>query len=359
MRATRQEFTLTPVLSGLKERLERRSGLRRLFRTVPGWDGAKPLKRSVGRPIQRSPFHCSNDPMTSTHPIRLPLAVACLAALVGCTTPPQEAMGPLAKEEIVAVSTSHFLLRFNAGQPQKVRDRKAIAGLRAGERLVGMDYRVARGELYALGATGQLYRIDVAQARATPVGTGAALPGGTADTEWGFDFNPTVDRIRVVNRGGLNMRLHPDTGAQVDGDASLAGVQADSPLAYEAGDTQAGRAPAIVAAGYTYNKTNDKITTNYAIDGAAGTLVRQGSREGETPLVSPNTGLLVTVGNLGLGPLAHATLDISDLSDTAYSAAWAPGGATRWYRVDLATGRASFIGTVGMGENLIGAAIEP
>jgi hypothetical protein len=114
-----------------------------------------------------------------------------------------------------------------------------------------------------------------------------------------------------------------------------------------------------VAAGYTYNKTNEKITTNYAIDGVAGTLVRQGSKEGETPVVSPNTGRLFTVGSLGIGSVAHATLDVSDLSHTAYSAVWAAGTATRWYRVDLATGRASFIGTVAAAETLIGAAIEP
>jgi hypothetical protein len=287
--------------------------------------------------------------------------IAALLALSACSTTPPEAIGPPAKEEIVAVSAGNQLLRFNAGQPQTVRERKQLLGLRSGERILGIDYRVARGELYALGAVGtagQLYKIDVAQARATPVGSGVALPGEAS--EWGFDFNPTVDRIRVVNVNGLNMRLHPDTGAQVDGNPDQPGLQPDGTLAYDAADVNAGKAPAIVAAGYTYNKTNDKITTNYALDGALGTLVHQGTKEGVAPMVSPNTGRLFTVGSLGIGPFAHATLDVSDLSNTAYSGIHQAGAkATRWYRVDLATGRATFIGTVGGGEPLVGAAIEP
>jgi len=270
----------------------------------------------------------------------LPFVAAGL--LAACATP--EPLGPLAKEDIVAVTVSNHLLRFNAGQPQVVRERRPLTGLRAGETLLGIDYRVARGELYALGASGQLYKIDVAKAAATPVGSGVTLPAG--GTAWGFDFNPTVDRIRVVGSNGANLRLHPDTGAL---------VATDGPLVYEGG-----KASHIVAAGYTYNQQDDRITTNYALDGAAGTLVHQGTKEGVTPAVSPNTGRLYTVGPLGTGAFAHASFDVSDLSNTAY-AGLRPAGAsvTRWHRVDLATGQARYIGTVGGGEALAGAAIEP
>jgi hypothetical protein len=288
---------------------------------------------------------------------RLP-ALAIATLLTACATlAPPETVGPAAKEEIVAVSVSNQLLRFNAGQPQHVRERRPLQGLRAGEQLLGIDYRVARGELYALGASGQLYKIDVAGATALPIGTPTALPEGR---EWGFDFNPTVDRIRVVSDTGANLRLHPDTGAMVDGDPNQPGVQPDGRLAYDAADPNAGKTPRVVAAGYTYNQKNDKITTNYALDGALGLLVHQGTREGVTPAVSPNTGRLYTVGSLGIGPFEHASLDVSDLSDTAYAGVRRSGErTTRWHRVDLATGQATFIGTVGGGEALVGAAIQP
>lgn len=284
-----------------------------------------------------------------------PLAAALL--LGACARMPGEPLGPPARETIHAVTASGQLLSFNAGQPQKILTKKALGGLRGGDRLVGIDYRVARGQLFGLGASGQLYRIDPTAATATPVGTPAALPAGG---EFGFDFNPAVDRIRVVSDSGFNLRLHPDTGVIVDGDPAQPGVQLDGRLAYDASDRLAGQVPRIVAAAYTYNKDNEKITTNYALDGASGMLVQQGSKEGVAPAVSPNTGRLWSVGSLGIGSFQHASFDISDVSNTAYAGiTTADGQATRWYRVDLAGGKATLVGTVGGGEAITGSAIEP
>ena len=166
----------------------------------------------------------------------------------------------------------------------------------------------------------------------------------------------------VIERAA-DMNLHTKgfrwvaTGAIVDGDANQPGLQFDGRLAYDAGDVNAGKTPALVAAGYTYNKDNDKLTTNYALDGRLGILVHQGSKEGQQPVVSPNTGRLYTVGSLGIGPFQHATLDISDLSNTAY-AAITQDGRSVWYRIDLATGRATRLGTIAGGP-VVGTAIEP
>ena len=296
------------------------------------------------------------SPTSSLAPT-LSLSLALMLGACASVAPP-EPVGPMAREEIVAVSISNHLLRFNAGQPQQVLERRALKGLAAGETLLGIDYRVARGELYALGASGQLYKIDVAAASAMAIGTPVALPSASA--AWGFDFNPTVDRIRVVNAEGWNLRLHPDTGAVVDSDPNTPGLQLDGRLAYDTSDINAGKPARVVAAGYSYNKLNAKITTNYALDGAMGLLLHQGTKEGVAPMVSPNTGRLFTVGDLGIGPFAHATFDISDIAPTAYAGVRAAGAkATRWHRVDLTTGRATFIGTVGGGEPLVGAAIEP
>lgn len=275
--------------------------------------------------------------------------------LAGCATP-SEPVGPPAKETIVAVTTGNQLIQFNAGQPQKTLSSRALTGLAAGDTLLGIDYRVAKGQLFGLGASGQLYRIDTRTGAASTVGTPSALPKEGA-TEWGVDFNPTVDRLRVVNDAGFNLRLHPDTGAIVDGNPNEPGVQLDGRLAYDAADVNAGKTPAIVAAGYTYNKDNDKITTNYALDGRQGVLVHQGSKEGVQPVVSPNTGRLWTVGSLGIGSFQRATLDISDVSNAAY-AAITTGNSSAWYRIDLATGQATRIGTIAAGA-VVGAAIEP
>lgn len=287
--------------------------------------------------------------------------VAGLAALglFGCALPTaHEALGPPAKETIVAVDASQQLLRFNAGQPQKLLDRRALTGLQPGERVLGIDYRVARGQLFALGSSGRLYRIDTATAAATPVGAPLAI--ALRGSEFGVDFNPTVDRLRVVSDAGQNLRLHPDTGAVVDADLKTEGLQIDGTLAYDAADANAGRMPAVVAAGYTYNQQDEKLTTNFAIDARQGVLVTQGSREGMQPAVSPNTGRLWTVGPLNAGAFERASLDISDVNNTAYAALTAHDArSSRWVRIDLATGAATPIGSIAGGQPVVGIAIEP
>ncbi|MDM4766353.1 DUF4394 domain-containing protein [Pelomonas sp. SE-A7] len=287
------------------------------------------------------------------------LILFAIALLAGCASEPSQ---PPTKEMVYAVTASNQLIRFNAGQPQKLLSRKALTGLLAQDRLVGIDYRVARGQLYGLGASGQLYRIDPVAAAATTVGSPAVLTGEARD--YGFDFNPTVDRIRVIGDTGLNLRMHPDTGAMVDSDPAKPGLQLDGTPAYDAKDSNAGKKAAVVAAGYTYNKQNDKLTTNYVIERNAGVLATMGTHEDVTPAVSPNTGRLYTVGPLGLPPFERATLDISDLSNAAYAAItpYAEKGSpavSRWYRIDLKTGKAQLMGTIGEGEQVVGAAIEP
>lgn len=267
------------------------------------------------------------------------------------------------KEVLVAITASHRLITFRADRPEELLSRVPLTGLLPGEGILGIDHRVARGELFALSTRGRLLRISADNGAVTPVGTGVKLPQART---FGFDFNPTVDRIRVVGDRGDNLRLHPDTGAQVDGQPDAQGVQPDGPLRYADGDEQAGMAPRIVAAGYTYNQDNEKITTNYAIDARIGHLVVQGSPEGELPVVSPNTGLLRTVGALGVHSFDHASFDIDDVKNNAYLVTGRIGStASRFYVVDLKTGQAKFIGQIGPARErdrlgtVLGLAVQP
>ncbi len=296
-----------------------------------------------------------------------PVALAALAALAaGCASLPEPTPSPR-KEIAFGLTEDQELIKFNTGDPQKILQRKPVQGLTAGDRLIGIDFRVARGVLYTLSQQGQLYTLDTATAVLTKVGSGApgapatALAGfALAGTQFGFDFNPAADRIRVVSDTGMNLRLHPDTGLAVDADPAQPGLQPDGTLHYVAGDPNAGRKPAVDAAGYTYNKTNEKITTNYAIDRDLGVLVMQGSLEGATPVVSPNAGALRTVGPLGLGPLRDVSFDIADPSNAAFAVVrTAQDLRARLYLVDLKTGAATALGTIDKGRPLLGLAIEP
>ena len=258
-----------------------------------------------------------------------------------------------------AVTATNELIQVNASAPRKVLQRKAIKGLMTGENLVGIDYRVSRGVLFGLSQIGRIYTINTATGDVSPVGATAAIPG-LQDQTMGFDFNPAADRIRVVSSGGLNLRLHPETGAQVDFDPKTDGVQADPSLSFAAGDINFGKKPDVVAAAYTYNKKNEKLTTNYTIDRSLGALLMQGSQEDMQPVVSPNLGQLSTLGSLGLGKLKDASFDISDLGNIPLAAVrTAHPKQTRLVQIDLMSGTAKTLGTLGNGEQVVGLAIQP
>ena len=144
------------------------------------------------------------------------------------------------------------------------RRRRRSSGRRsracqADEQIVGLDVRPADKQLVALGSTSRLYRIDGASGAATAIGSASFVPA-FAGTSLGFDFNPTVDRIRVTSDARQNLRLHPDTGAT---------AAVDGQLAYAAGDAGAGSTPRIVGSAYTNSVAGATTTQLFDLDAAA------------------------------------------------------------------------------------------
>jgi hypothetical protein len=278
--------------------------------------------------------------------------VGTAATLLGCASAPApDALEkPLRKETLQVLTEDMEIITVNAGQPERVLKRVFVAGLPSDEVLIGMDYRISKGVLFSLSRRGILYTLDSDTGVAKAVSTAPLYPALVGNA-FGFDFNPVADRIRVVSDRGQNLRLHPDTGV-------VAAVDAD--LAYTPGDPQGINKPELVAAAYTYNKKNDKLTTNYAIDKRLGMLVTQGSVEGVTPMVSPNTGVLRTVGSLELGPLVDASFDIADVTGVGFAAVRSVANSmTRLVLINLQTGKAQVLGTLGDGTPAVGIAVEP
>ncbi|ACO48132.1 DUF4394 domain-containing protein [Deinococcus deserti] len=243
-----------------------------------------------------------------------------------------------------ATTASNRLLRFSASTPGDVQ-AQPITGLAPGERVLGIDFRPANGRLYALGSTSRIYTIDLASGAATPVG--APFTPVLEGTSFGFDFNPVVDRIRVVSNTGQDLRVHPDTGA-------VAGV--DGRLAYAAGDRNQGRKPDVVAAAYTNPVAGATQTNLYLLDASLELLAEQGNPSA-TPPVSPNTGQLFSKSSLRVDVSTLAGFDI-DSSRNAY-AVFTPQGSrsSELYSVSIYRGSASRVGTIGSGETVTGLAI--
>ncbi|MGI0024496.1 MAG: DUF4394 domain-containing protein, partial [Nitrososphaera sp.] len=239
---------------------------------------------------------------------------------------------------LFAVNTGNNILKFNSATPGNILDTTPITGLQPGENVLGIDFRPATGQLFALGSTSRLYTINAATGAATQVGTpGAFTLDGTA---FGFDFNPVPDRIRVVSDFEQNLRLNPNDGA-------LAGTDTD--LEYALGDPNEGQDPNIVGAAYTNNFAGSMTTTLYDIDSNLDILVRQGGVNVPPGAPSPNGGQLFTIGPLGVDTSDLVGFDIITAdSDLPFAALTAPGaGASQLYTINLSTGAATQVGTIG------------
>jgi hypothetical protein len=263
---------------------------------------------------------------SSLYTINLTTGVATVVGQIGPAPVAVRGLAVLSRAlTLYGVTTTNQLVRFSSVLPGTIINAKAITGLQTGENVLGIDFRPANGRLYALGSSSRLYVIDTATARVTQVGT-APFSTLLSGTEFGFDFNPTVDRIRVVSDAGQNLRLNPDTAAIAGTDSTLTGG-------------------VLVGSAYTNNVDGATLTTLYGIDvtAAADRLVLQGGVNG-TP--SPNGGVLTPVGPLGFDSNGFVGFDISPLDGTAF-AALNVAGTSNLYTVNLATGAAVLIGAIG------------
>lgn len=248
---------------------------------------------------------------------------------------------------LYGVTTGNNLISFYSGTPGFVNTSVALSGITAGQTLVGTDFRPNTGQLIGLGydaATAgnnaQLYVIDPATGVATAVGPAIRLELGGATDNIGFDFNPTVDRIRVVSTNRADYRLNPNNGA-------LAAT--DGQLTYAAGDPNVGQTPRIGSVGYTNSYPGSTSTTLYDIDEALSILAIQNP---------PNAGTLNTVGSTSGLTLSssNALVDLDIYFDRAAQTNQAfltanPGGqaTSNLYTLTLGSGNATLVGAIGLG----------
>jgi hypothetical protein len=293
--------------------------------------------------------------LTALHAGRSLLAAGGLAAtalLQFCSPPPGDPTPPApaacgssaSRLEAYTLSDDGELRCVDTAAPDRVRSYGTVQGL-DGEALVGIDVRSpfvdangtangvpASGALYGLGAGGGVYSIEVRDGAAV-ASRRAQLDQPLSGSAFGIDFNPTVDRLRIVSDTGQNLRANVDTGATlVDGALNTLGVPTSG----------------VVAAGYTNTDTDPgTATTLYVLDAATDQLTLQSP---------PNAGGLTPVGPLGIDAGSRAGMDLhSELSPsgsgttTADLSAWATlevGGAVGLYELTPFSGRARLAGAL-------------
>jgi len=240
---------------------------------------------------------------------------------------------------VIGLTADQRLVCFSDRAPGFAISIGAVSGLAGADTaLVGIDYRVQDGNLYGVGNGGGVYRIDATTGAATFVN---ALTVALSGTSFGVDFNPAADRLRVISDTGQNLR-HNLAGTTIADTALTTGGVA---------------APGVTGAAYTNNDLSPMTgTTLYDLDTNTNQVVLQ----------SPaNSGTLAATGALGFDVSAVSGFDIySTLVDgvtvdvEGYAVLTAASdGSTRFYEINLPTGKASDRGGFAPGNAPIDIAI--
>lgn len=226
------------------------------------------------------------------------------------------------------------LLRYSSDNPGAVTRVGYFSG--ADSFLDSIDFRPATGQLYGYrDFNDSYYTVDLN----TGVLTGATAPDVGARTNTfllGIDWNPTIDRMRVVTDSTQNLVYNPDTGTATSA----------TPLFYGQGDVNAGNVPLVIENAYTNNLTGSTSTTQYVLDYGLNVLAT----------LANNAGTLSTVGQVTLD---GKVLDFDEYTgfdiftnaqgvNTAY-ALLTVGGSSGLYSIDLSTGAATSLGALGSG----------
>lgn len=247
--------------------------------------------------------------------------------------PPAVAVG-----DTLVLTESGQLVSFNRAAPGTVVGTVVVSGLSSGdERLVGIDIRPADGQLYALASTGRLYTIAPSTGVATfklalRPASGDAYTA-LAGSQFGLDFNPVADRLRVVGDGGQNLRINVDTG-EVITDGRI---------------TPATGTASVSAAAYTNSFAGTTSTALYDLDLGTGLLHLQDP---------PNNGGLAAGVALGVAGTAVNGFDIDARNNTGF-AALTVGGATGLYRINLGatSAAATLVGAIPVSQPVVGLAL--
>ncbi len=225
-----------------------------------------------------------------------------------------------------------LMATFSTDRPQVLDWVRVVTGLSGDTALLGIDFRVQNGLLYGVGNAGGIYTITTPPT--TPdvvVKKVSQLSVPLWGTNFGVDFNPAADRLRVVSDQGQNLRHNLADGTTAE-DAILTTPPALGPTR------------GVTAAAYTNNDLNpDTATTLFDLNTATDQVVIQ----------SPaNNGTLAPTGALGVDAGPNAGLDIySELVNgkavSATAFATLVSGSTNQaslYSVNLLTGAATAVG---------------
>ena len=227
-------------------------------------------------------------------------------------------------------------------------DTLTFNGLMDGERVLGLDIRTTSLEQgkdtgYVLTSASRVAPVidNATDPTVLDLAEAVTLSVPLSGTQFGVDFNPRADLLRILSDTAQNLRVNLQDGRELAGEARAAG------FAFVDGTPRVtSTAPQIVATAYRANNPGGG-RFQYALDARDSSLAR---------VVVPNDGALVRVGALGVtlpingAGAAEQSFDIVAAGSGEIGlAALRTAGATvsTLYTINLDTGAATAVGPIG------------
>lgn len=240
-----------------------------------------------------------------------------------------------------ALTSTGSIITFKTDSPSSITATKTVSGLASGETLVQIVYRPADGKIYGITSDQLLCSVDPGSGVATLVSSSAFTSDTISSPAIGFD--PVHDQLRVVT-AEYNLRVSVSAAGAL--------VQSATKVAFDSGDTYSGKTPQLAAITYGNPAAGAASTTLYALDVTTQSLLRVGDADAGAT-TSVDSGDLHTIGSVGVSFTANAGLSIQSGNDTAYAVLQQSGSAAALYTIDLGSGAASKVGSIGDGEQTL------
>ncbi|GAA3661043.1 DUF4394 domain-containing protein [Lentzea roselyniae] len=226
-----------------------------------------------------------------------------------------------------------LMVTFTTNLPQELNWVRQIQGFSGDTAAIGLDQRVQDGLLYLVGNKGGIYtvRLPNLPSQPNPIITKVSqLTVALHGTNFGIDFNPAADRLRVTSDTGQNLRH------DLNAHSTVADTMLSTP-------PTPGATKGVTAAAYTNNDLDP---------GTATTLFDIGTMTDQVLIQSPaNNGTLAPTGSLTVDAGSNAGFDIFStlsggkaVSVAGFATLVAPNGTSSLYSINLLNGTATSLG---------------
>lgn len=242
------------------------------------------------------------------------------------------------------ISNNKMVVMNDLENPGNIKGPYTVAGLGTDEVLLAIDCNPGNGAIYGLGyrkdhSQAQLYLINTSgnTYNATAVGKTINIALGSNANSIGFDFDAATSYgIRITGSDGNSILVNSSNGSVISA----------GPVSYSPGDIYNGTNISIAALAHTNSFFGSDNTKLYGYDVNTGSFILFNT-SGQTAQTIGASGISADA-NYGIGMEGY--YDVATRSNTVYfSATPAAAAGSSLYSIDLMTGLATSLGTIGTG----------